>query len=104
MPNRYPASHTRFVQRIPNPKGRDVVITGMTPLHAHKVTESGKVIFAVDLAEPAADADFEAEADFVSQIAFEKYGRLELAPVTQILTGMLQYVVRTVRRFEAEFT
>src|ERR1700674_58253 len=85
-----------------NPKKEGIAITGMTPPFPRKITEDGVVIFGIDLEAPATDSEFEAEADFVSQIAFEKCGRVELAPVIQTLTGLLQGTVHTISVFDGE--
>jgi hypothetical protein len=73
----------------------------MSPPFARKITEDGVVVFGIDLAKPA--PKFQAEADFISQIAFEKCGRVEFALVIQTLTGLLQGTVHTVNLFKSEF-
>jgi hypothetical protein len=85
-----------------NPKVPGIAITGMTPPNMRKVNENGVVVFSIDLANPATDAEFEAEANLVHQIAFEKCGRQDFAEITHILTGLLQGTVGTIDLFSDE--
>lgn len=59
-------------------------------------------IFKIDFAEPVAESEFEANANFVADLAFEKCGRVELAPIIRTLTGLLTGASHTVHLFEGE--
>ncbi|MBI5318915.1 hypothetical protein [Bradyrhizobium sp.] len=86
-----------------NPKVSGLAITGMTPPYPRKITRDGVVVFGIDLAQPATDTDFDADADFVTHVAFEKCGRAELVEIISTLTGLLQGTAHTVKLFESEF-
>lgn len=86
-----------------SPKKPGLAITGMTDPRPRRIAEGGTLIFGIDLAEPATDADFEANANFVSQLAFEKCGHVENAELVSTLKGLLQGTVHTISLFVGEF-
>lgn len=81
--------------------GRDIAITGMSPPKNVKVAREGTEVFSFDLATPA--PDFEADADLVLQIAFEKIGRVPLQPVTKMLSLLVTPTKRLLDVFGREF-
>jgi len=88
-------------ERLQSISGQMVGITGFGAPAPRKITKDGAVIFTIDLVE--ATPEFEAKADIIPQIAFEKCGLVEFAPVIQTLTGLLQGTIHTVNLFASEF-
>ncbi|MGB9381645.1 hypothetical protein [Candidatus Binatus sp.] len=73
----------------------------LSPPALHRVTNDGVEVFRIGLQE--AHPNFNADAKFFTQIAFENvanHGPMEVIP---ILAKMLQLTVETINRFEAEF-
>jgi hypothetical protein len=81
--------------------GKNPIIIGLGDPRPRKITKDGVVVFTIDLGEPA--PELEAEAEFVPQVAFEKCGRAELIPVTEILPAMLQATANCVNALIGEF-
>lgn len=67
-----------------------------------KITKEGVEVFTISFAKPA--PDFKAKANIVSNIAFEKCGRVKLVPVILALTNFLRGTVHTIDQFENEFS
>ena len=82
-------------------QGKSPNIVGFGDPTPRKLSPDGVQVFGIRLADPA--PEFEAEATFIPQIAFEKCGRVRLAPVIQSLSGMLAGTRHTVESFMYEF-
>lgn len=82
-------------------KGKAPVIVGSSDPASRQVTKAGAVVFTIRFAEPA--PDFQASADFVPQIAFEKCGRVPLVPVVVGLSNMVSGIKNTLEGFAGEF-
>lgn len=85
----------------PDRQGKTPTIVGLGDPAPRKLSKDGVVVFTIRLAEPA--PEFVADADIVPQIAFEKCGRVEFAPVVQTLRGLLAGTRHTVEKFANEF-
>jgi hypothetical protein len=85
-----------------SPKKEGIAITGLGTPHPRKITKEGLSIFTIDFAEPVKDSEFEANANFITDLAFEKCGRVELAPIIRTLTGLLSGASHTVGLFDTE--
>lgn len=84
-----------------NRKGKAPVIVGSSDPASRKVTREGAIVFTIRFAEPA--PEFQASADFVPQVAFEKCGRVPLVPVVVGLSNMISGIRNTVEGFAGEF-
>ena len=76
-------------------------IVGLGDPVPRRVTKDGVEVFSIRLAAPA--PQFQANANFVPQIAFEKCGGAEIKPVIEALSMMLEGIAHTVRLFAGEF-
>jgi len=85
------------------PKKDGIAITGLGIPERMKISKEGTAVFTIDFEEPVGENEFEANVNLVTDVAFEKCGRVELAPVVQTLIGLLQGASHTVRLFDPEF-
>ncbi|MGH6872586.1 MAG: hypothetical protein ACREHE_13880 [Rhizomicrobium sp.] len=79
--------------------GRTIV--GFGDPRPKRMTREGVEVFKIVLGSP--DPTFQAEADIVPQVAFEKCGRAELVPVIDALLFMQNSVATTLDQFKTEF-
>lgn len=79
----------------------NITITNLSPPHRVKISEEYQEFFRVTLAEPK--PGFEAEMGVSLQIAFEVCGLAKVVPVTNVLTGMRDWVAQLVNEFSGEF-
>ena len=91
--------NSEIARREPAPKSP--IIVGFSAPTPRKVTKNGEKVFSILLGEPA--PQLEAKADFVIQIAFEKCGLIDVAPVIQALAGLIAGTKHTVELFAGEF-
>lgn len=84
--------------------GRQITIPDIvdfSDLKPRKMSEDGNVIFTLFLKEAA--PDLQVEAEFMPQIAFEKCGRKQLAPIIDVLHGFISATKDILRSFDGEF-
>lgn len=78
--------------------GEDVTIKGMSPPYLRRVTNEGVELFRISL---AAKYKFEANTDFITDIALEWEG--ECFALTNTLTVALEETVKLINEFAVEF-
>jgi hypothetical protein len=76
------------------------LLTHMLPKRS-QISEEANEVFRFVFAER--NPTFEAYADIACQVAFKKAGLVELAPVTEILVGLIQVTAELVGKFSKEF-
>jgi hypothetical protein len=86
-----------------NPKRDRIGISGMSPPGAHKVLKEGVAVFTIDFVEPVTENDFEADAEFTADFAFENCGHVRYAPLIPTLRRLIQGTTHTISLFEGEF-
>jgi len=85
----------------PNAPRTNTAIVGLGDPSPRKITEEGVVVFTIDLGAPS--PQFEAKAEVAFDVAFEKCGRVKLAPVIQTLRGIWEGTANTINLFKNEF-
>lgn len=82
-------------------EGSHPTIVGLSPPWPAIVTEAGTEVFYIELAEPC--FDFYANAEFASQIAFDKVGSAEIVDVIPALATMIGFTTELVGSFADAF-
>lgn len=82
-------------------EGKPPAIVGVE-MGAQKISLEGAEVFKFKFAEPAPEYQIE-DAGLIPQLAFDKCGSLENAPVIPMLRAMVEGTVHTVRLFINEF-
>jgi hypothetical protein len=82
-------------------KGKAPAITNLGDISAKKIDKEGVEFFSIRLEKPF--PEFFASTNVVPQLAFDKCGHVQLAPVVRTLTGLLAGTRNTIKSFLSEF-
>ena len=85
----------------PERQGKTPTIVGLGDPTPRRLSKEGVVVFTIRLAEPA--PELTADAQLVLELAFEKCGRVKLAPVIRTLKGLVAGTRHTIEMFAGEF-
>ena len=83
-------------------KDKPMEIVGLGSTDVKRLDPEGVEIFSIRLSEPT--PEFFAEAEVEPNVAFQKCGRCELAPLVPTLRRMTAGVTHTISQFRSEFS
>ncbi len=89
------------IAKLSEAHAKPPTIIGMRIPQAQKLNENGIEVLAIELAEPAPALTI--NANLSHQLAFEKCGLVDFAPVIQTLVGLYHATENSIKLFDNEF-